>query len=69
MAPKLIKFANDNPTTEKSFGESVNSMMKEHFPQHYDSVDTRTVIMFLQSDFKNNGYVATSLKPFRILKK
>lgn len=42
--------------------------MDAMFPEHNDSVDARTVVMFLEEEFVRNKYEITSFIPLRIKK-
>lgn len=68
MAVKLVNFFNNNPNTSKSLGELIAGWMSEFFPYHHDSVDARVLVLFLQPEIEDLGYVITSLAPLRMLK-
>ncbi|MEE0699928.1 MAG: hypothetical protein U0M66_05015 [Bacilli bacterium] len=68
MAQKLVNYFNYNPNTTKSLTELVASWMSEFFLYHHDSVDVRVVVLFMQPEIEDLGYVVTSLVPLRLLK-
>lgn len=66
MVDDLIKDIDNN--TKKGLAELVSDYMPKYFIGHYDSVDSRTVIMLLEKEFKKKGYVVVSLMPFKLEK-
>ncbi len=67
MAKNLIDFYKQNPKNRKNLIEIVSDLSKKYFDNHYDSVDIRTVILFLQEEIEQYGYTVISIKPFRII--
>lgn len=68
MAIKLIEYGKRNKQTEKTLAELVAKYMPNFFPVHHDSVDSRAVVLLLQNEININGYVVSSVNPFRIVK-
>lgn len=67
IAKKLINFCHKNPNSTKSLPELIYEYMPIYFKDHYDSVDSKGIMLFLQKELQDMGYLPTSLKPFRII--
>ncbi len=64
MADILIeKYKNNN---RKNMATLLSDNINELLPRHNDSVDARTIVLFLQKEIENKGYKVTSLNPFVI---
>lgn len=68
MAKKLIKYGNFHKKTNKTMPELIAKYMPNFFPTHHDSVDSRAVVLLLQNEISTNGYMVSSVNPFRIVK-
>ena len=68
MAKKLIRYGNFHKKTNKTMPELVAKYMPNFFPTHHDSVDSRAVVLLLQNEISTNGYMVSSINPFRIVK-
>ncbi len=68
MAEKLIKYSTTHKDTDKTMAELIAKYMPDFFPTHHDSVDSRAVVLLLQNEINTNGYIVSSINPFRIAK-
>lgn len=69
MADILIEFYNQNSLSKMGLAELIASNMSKLFPKHNDSVDSRAMVLYLQSEIEDKGYEITSLQPFRLIQK
>ena len=69
LANMIISYCENKPLTTIGLPELVAEKMSVLFPEHNDSVDSRTTIYFLQPELNKRGYAVTSLVPLRIIKK
>lgn len=67
IALDLIKFCEHNPTSTKGLAELIYEYMPVYFEEHYDSIDSKAIMLFLQKELNKMGYLTTSLKPFRLI--
>ena len=65
---KRIK-STENPDNNKQFQEFVSDNMSKLLPEHNDSVDAKAIILLLQQEIIDLGYIITSLIPIRLMKK
>lgn len=68
MAKKLIRYSKFHKNTNKTMAEIIAKYMPNFFPTHHDSVDSRAVVLLLQNEINTNGYMVSSINPFRIVK-
>lgn len=69
LAQKLVEFYEKNPETNKQLQEFVSDNMNKLLPEHNDSVDAKAIILLLQQEIVDLGYIITSLIPIRLMKK
>ena len=68
LANILIDFVISNPASKASLVELISSNMNLLFPRHNDSVDSRAIVLYLQTEFEKKGYTVLSISPFKIQK-
>lgn len=68
IAIKLIEYSNKHKGTKKTIAELIVKYMPTFFPKHHDSVDSRAVVLLLQNEINKNGYIVSSINPFKVVK-
>lgn len=67
IALDLIKFCKCYPTSPKGLAELIYDYMPIYFKNHYDSIDSKVIMLFLTKELNSRGYLTVSLKPFRLI--
>lgn len=66
IAEELVKYCDANPSCNENITYLVVEKLKLAMPDHNDSVDCRTILMYLQQEIMALGYIITNLEPLRI---
>lgn len=69
LANEIIEYYEKNPDNNKQFQKFVSDNMSKLLPEHNDSVDAKAIILLLQQEIIDLGYIITSLIPIRLMKK
>ncbi|MDD4188141.1 MAG: hypothetical protein PHX04_05250 [Bacilli bacterium] len=68
IANILIKHCTAHPTCKEDLLQLMVINMSKIMPEHNDSVDIKTIVMYIQQDINDFGYIITNLSPLRIKK-
>lgn len=68
LAKIIVDTYEKDPLTDKQFQEIVANNMNKLLPEHNDSVDAKAIILLLQQEIVDLGYIITSLLPLRLQK-
>lgn len=68
MAEKLVQYLITNPDNREGLLELSAKWTEELLPEHNDSVDVETIMLFLQSEIEDLGYKITEISPLVIEK-
>ena len=66
MAEKLVQYLIANPNNREGLLELSAKWTEELLPEHNDSVDVQTIMLFLQSEIEDLGYKITEVSPLVI---
>lgn len=64
----IIKDYENNVNQKKSLAELIYEYMPLYLKHHYDSIDSKIIILFLEEELKNKGYKVININPFKIIK-
>ena len=65
---KLVQYLITNPDNREGLLELSAKWTEELLPEHNDSVDVETIMLFLQSEIEDLGYKITEISPLVIEK-
>lgn len=68
IADLLIEYCLQNPECEDDLVQLIVRNINNLMPNHNDSVDFRTILMYLQENMMNRGYIFISIAPLRLKK-
>ena len=67
LAKDLINYYKNNPNNKESIIMLIDKYIRDK-KIHYDSVDLTAIMMFIQNDIENLGYIVNDINPFKIMK-
>lgn len=69
LAKIIVSIYEKDSTTNLSLQKIVSDNINDLMPEHNDSIDALSIVLLLQSEIEDLGYIISSLLPLRLQKK